>query len=865
MGSKVGNGNPGQSIESLARAFREVLETPEEKGSYLVGKKTKDKCEIDGVARGDVTYLSQRSRKPGPAHAAYRLSGRRKAQHKEASRYLLNLVKQAQDTRNGLDIDQIWAAQRIEFVLLQSRSKGYIKMDDIRGNLGKVLEGLEAKILKSAEDVQKDYGGVAHDISHFLDDVEKIKSGSGAELVAQKVRKQGDGTAELLKQISLVNEWAATIKINSNTVSQLTLKSRSFTAPAGSTAREVSGKNLLDKFVDWPGSGLQQKAADLFEYAKPQYRPDLFKQACKEVLLELAEQEFILSSLSNEFINTIESKEDREKLQALGESVKKLLWAFRNSDSPFARLGDLARAGYNLPDATAQTLVAKRAEYFSSLTSAIPRAELLPLVNVPPAPRNGQPAPGNPPPGAGSVSSVVNAQSPAGSVQPPSNLAQPAVGVAQPDLANLPPIPTVPPPVLPVGTQPDPANLPPIPTVPPPVLPVSTQPDPANLPPMPTVPPPPLSAALKPRLANLPAPPDDLTLPLRSRLRMPKVNAPAGVVVSSPPDYMPAPPAELSTSPAHTQVPTSAAVPTTNLSPGVAGGPPPAHSAPVSPAAGGAVVPPPGGWPANVPPPDDTPPPAAVSIATPAPTGGPVAPTTLSPGDAGAPLSAQPAPVSPAAKSAVVPPPGGWLENMPPPDDTPPPASKVGQASQPANNPVAAGVQPQSTTSNVTPPSGLPPTAPSLPKAKPAIAGTFVNRRVYEYPGKSPLITSNPPPARAGEPTNPQQEASGQLNSLEKSRAAILSTALDIPLPPEEPPPPLPSNLPPPVLNGVLVPLQDVPPGSVGKAEPGEVSQSDPRQKAAVAMTLRVPDVPPGPGDIAQYHRREAARRADIE
>ncbi len=44
MGSKVGNSNPGQSIESLARAFREVLETPEEKGSYLVGKKTNDKC-----------------------------------------------------------------------------------------------------------------------------------------------------------------------------------------------------------------------------------------------------------------------------------------------------------------------------------------------------------------------------------------------------------------------------------------------------------------------------------------------------------------------------------------------------------------------------------------------------------------------------------------------------------------------------------------------------------------------------------------------------------------------------------------------------------------------------------------------------
>jgi hypothetical protein len=79
VGEKVGNSYSRQSFESLADTFQSVLESGDrDKKTYLVGKKTKDKCEIDGVLRDDITYLSQKNKKHGAAAAVYRLSGRRK-------------------------------------------------------------------------------------------------------------------------------------------------------------------------------------------------------------------------------------------------------------------------------------------------------------------------------------------------------------------------------------------------------------------------------------------------------------------------------------------------------------------------------------------------------------------------------------------------------------------------------------------------------------------------------------------------------------------------------------------------------------------------------------------------------------------
>ena len=84
MGKKIGNNNPPPSFESVARAFQGVLGAPEKEGGYFVAERNKDKCEIDGVVRGDITYLSQKSKKHGPAAAVYRLSGQRETHYKEA-------------------------------------------------------------------------------------------------------------------------------------------------------------------------------------------------------------------------------------------------------------------------------------------------------------------------------------------------------------------------------------------------------------------------------------------------------------------------------------------------------------------------------------------------------------------------------------------------------------------------------------------------------------------------------------------------------------------------------------------------------------------------------------------------------------
>ncbi len=745
MGSKIGNNNPTQSFESLAHAFQGVLERPEKKGSYLVGKKTKDKCEIDGVER-DVTYLSQKSKKHGPAAAAYRLGRRRKTQYKDASRLLLDLVMEARDERSGFNLDQISAAQSIHIMLLQSRSKGCIKMDEqFRDNLGIVLEGLKTKTLKSAEAVQMDCGGVDGDLSHFLDDVEAIKSGNDSTLAREHIRRQGEGSVQLLDKIALVNRWAATIKIKSKTVSQLTLKSPSFTAPAASTAKEVIGKNLLDKIADWPGSDLQLKMNSLFERAKPEYGPDAFKQACKEVLLELAEQEFILSSLSDEFLNTIEDEEDQEKLRALGDSVKKLLLAFRSSDSPLTRLGDLARAGYNHPKETAQKLVKERAELLDKVPTGLPPP--LP-VNVQPGAGNGQPA-ANVPRTPGNVPGTVQGLRPlpatpaavlpvSGSVPSPSKLAQPAANVVPSALPSLPSIPDGPPPPLPGAARPYDTEAssaeqgvkaamdklfpggPPAPLdIPPPPSNVGQALQPANNlalaggqplslasvnpnPPPPQDDPPALgSVGQASQLAN------NLALAGGQPLSLASVNP-------NPPPPQDDPPALGSVGQASQLA--------NNLA--LAGGQP-LSLASVNP---------------NPPPPQDDPP-ALGSVGQASQLANNLALA------GGQPLSL--ASVNP---------------NPPPPQDDPPAPGSVGQPSQPANNLAPAGGQPPAA-SNVTPPSGLPADDSGLPLAKPATSGTFV------------AALDMPPPPE--EPPAPSTSAAKLLNDLKRSGTYLTVDKID--------------------------------------------------------------------------------------
>ncbi|MGK6306937.1 hypothetical protein [Variovorax sp. DT-64] len=723
-------------------------------------------------------------------------------------------------------------------------------MDVIRGNLEIVLKGLEANALKSAEAVMKDLGGVDGSISHFLDDVEAKGSRPNSQVARRNIGSQGGKNVELLRKIKIINKQASNLDRELPDLSQLKLKRRSFTAPASSTAEEVTRKDLLDKLSTWPGPDLRRKLGSLFDYAMPEDGSEDFKRASKEVLLALAEQESILNLISNELLDTIESEKDRRKLQSLRNSAEELLSAFRVPDSPFTRLRNLALAGYHWPADTA-SVARNLNQFLAKIPTGLPPQ--LP-VNVQPGAGNGPPAganvqlplgKGQPVPASVQVPAAVNAQQsviagpstvralPSTPVKAPpvsgngqavpggmpaaGSSASPLSGAVSPGnpghAMNLSPVPgSVQQPsnlAQPAtsGVQPGLANLPPIPNGPPPPLPVGTQPDLPNLPPVLNVPPPPLHL---------------------------NVSAAGSAVV---PAELP-PPNNLG----------QASQPA-NLVP--AGGQPQPNASNVMPPSGLPAADPSASLQANIPAMPD-----GLSLASP---GGQL--------------------------PAAVPPPGGWPENVsPPPDDTPPPPSNVGQASPPANNVVAAGAQPQSSSSNVTLASGLQPNAPSLTHATPAISGAFVKKRVGEYSGKSPLIASNtlpkakvvdgdlsvpppdymPAPPEASEPANPPQEASGQLNSLEKSAAAMLSAALDMTPPPEEPPPPLPSNLSPPVLNGVMVPLKDVPLGGVGKAEAGEASQSDARVRAAVARTLGVPDVPQAPGDIARFPTTAAKLLADL-
>ncbi|VTU26581.1 hypothetical protein H6CHR_02624 [Variovorax sp. PBL-H6] len=420
MGKKIGNNNPPQSFESLAHAFQGVMDSPE--GKYLVAEKTKDKCEIDGVERGDITYLSQKKAKHGAAAAAYRLSGRRQNDYKEARIYLEQLAYQAR--QGSPEERQVLAAQRIQRVLATSKSKGVIKMKDIRNDVEIIINGVKATTEKSAEALKTDLRKDDDSISHFLDDVEAIKSGSISKAAAHDNVKDPKNKV-LLGKIRDVNRQANSLGRNQNITSRLKLKRPSFTASASSTAGEMTGKNFLDKIANWPGPDLQQDLAHFFACAKSE-SSDQIQLASKKLLLSLAEQESILNLFSNEIINTIEDDGDRRKLQNLRDSAKQLLSEFRNPHSPFGRLKRLALAGYHWPKETAKQVVSKRDEFFQSLIG--------PIAGDPAAqqPANVQPA----------AQPVV--------VQPAAQpvVVQPAVGNGQP-LPDLPPIPHGPPPPLP--------------------------------------------------------------------------------------------------------------------------------------------------------------------------------------------------------------------------------------------------------------------------------------------------------------------------------------------------------------------------------------------------------------------------------
>ena len=255
MGEKVGNNYSRQSFESLADAFQSVLDAGDRnKKTYLVGKKTKEKCEIDGVVRDDITYLSQKNKKHGAAATVYRLSGRRKAEYAEARRFLEELVSYALDKRSGLSSDQISAAQNIQDMLWKSRPKSRIVMTvGDKENLQKILDGVKMRAERFAEAVQEDFRGVEDKLLHFLDDVQEMQRNQ--KVAPANVRKPEN--IELLKEIGRVNDQAKSLnKKLPSAADKLKFKRRSFTAIASAgdpKAEEQTVESLWTRLPGWPG------------------------------------------------------------------------------------------------------------------------------------------------------------------------------------------------------------------------------------------------------------------------------------------------------------------------------------------------------------------------------------------------------------------------------------------------------------------------------------------------------------------------------------------------------------------------------------------------------------------------------------
>lgn len=436
MGEKVGNSYSRQSFESLADTFQSVLESGDrDKKTYLVGKKTKDKCEIDGVLRDDITYLSQKNKKHGAAAAVYRLSGRRKADYAGARQFLGELVSYALDERSGLNSDQESAAKNIQDMLSKSRSKSRIVLTGTdKENIQKILDGVKMRTEHSAVAVQEDLRGVDHKLLHFLDDVQEMQRGQ--KVAPAHVRKPEN--KELLKEIGRVNHLAKSLNEKLPSAGdKLKFKRRSFTAIAGaggSKAEEQAVENLLDKIAGWPGSVLQGQLNHLFEGAKSN-GDESFRQASKSILLALAEQQSTLKLAhdvltSDEFLKTVEAEDDRKKLRELGQSAQALVSKFNDHSSPFARLKNLALAGYHWPEDTAKQVVEKRDEFFKSLIPTVP-TDIAPGPLSPPPDYPAPPLPGQPNPAA-SASGPPDYPPPQPPVQLPLNSGSSTLGQLPP-------------------------------------------------------------------------------------------------------------------------------------------------------------------------------------------------------------------------------------------------------------------------------------------------------------------------------------------------------------------------------------------------------------------------------------------------
>jgi hypothetical protein len=436
VGEKVGNSYSRQSFESLADTFQSVLESGDrDKKTYLVGKKTKDKCEIDGVLRDDITYLSQKNKKHGAAAAVYRLSGRRKADYAGARQFLGELVSYALDERSGLNSDQESAAKNIQDMLSKSRSKSRIVLTGTdKENIQKILDGVKMRTEHSAVAVQEDLRGVDHKLLHFLDDVQEMQRGQ--KVAPAHVRKPEN--KELLKEIGRVNHLAKSLNEKLPSAGdKLKFKRRSFTAIAGaggSKAEEQAVENLLDKIAGWPGSVLQGQLNHLFEGAKSN-GDESFRQASKSILLALAEQQSTLKLAhdvltSDEFLKTVEAEDDRKKLRELGQSAQALVSKFNDHSSPFARLKNLALAGYHWPEDTAKQVVEKRDEFFKSLIPTVP-TDIAPGPLSPPPDYPAPPLPGQPNPAA-SASGPPDYPPPQPPVQLPLNSGSSTLGQLPP-------------------------------------------------------------------------------------------------------------------------------------------------------------------------------------------------------------------------------------------------------------------------------------------------------------------------------------------------------------------------------------------------------------------------------------------------
>ena len=228
MGNKVNNYKPQQSLDSLVVAFDGALTT--NKGKYLIAEKEKGEHEIDGIMRDDVWCLDRKGADNGVRAAAYRLSGRRAEDYKEARVLLDALVTRA--VEEGVIDSGHKSVVGINEILQRSSSKRRIKINEISAHVNIIIEASKTKVQKYAEAVQKDIFVENNEIFHFIDDVAtlKLQSDPGPRDSAFK-RADERGSGTLLRDIDAINRQAATLllKLGAKTADRLKLAKPSFT------------------------------------------------------------------------------------------------------------------------------------------------------------------------------------------------------------------------------------------------------------------------------------------------------------------------------------------------------------------------------------------------------------------------------------------------------------------------------------------------------------------------------------------------------------------------------------------------------------------------------------------------------------